>query len=64
MALIQPLSWEPPYALGVALKIQKKKNEGRTPYLGVADQIRSLSTLRFKRRYFYTIWHVFMNEVL
>ena len=25
MALIQPLAWEPPYALGVALKRQKQK---------------------------------------
>ena len=64
MALIQPLSWEPPYALGVALKIQKKKNEGRTPYLGVADQILSLRNLQFRPRDFYTIWPVFMNEVL
>ena len=25
IALIQPLAWEPPYVMGVALKIQKKK---------------------------------------
>ena len=25
-ALIRPLVWEPPYAMGVALKIQKKKD--------------------------------------
>ena len=26
-ALIRPLSWEPPYAVGVALKRQKDKNK-------------------------------------
>ena len=27
VALIQPLAWEPPYAVGAALKKQKKKNK-------------------------------------
>ena len=27
VALIQPLAWEPPYAIGVALKDRKKKKE-------------------------------------
>ena len=29
-ALIQPLAWEPPYAVGVALKIQKKEKTKQT----------------------------------
>ena len=28
VAPIQPLAWEPPYAMGVALKRKKKKNSG------------------------------------
>ena len=34
-APIRPLVWEPPYAMGVALKIQKKKKkkEGQIPFL-------------------------------
>ena len=28
-ALIRPLAWEPPYALGVTLKSEKKKKEKR-----------------------------------
>ena len=27
VALIRPLAWEPPYAMGVALKRQKTKNK-------------------------------------
>ena len=28
-ALIQPLAWEPPYAMGVALKRQENKNKNK-----------------------------------
>ena len=35
IALIQPLAWELPYALGVALK--KKKREGKGTYVKGAE---------------------------
>jgi len=40
-ALFRPLAWEPPYAVGVALKRQKdkkKKKDGKLRYM--ADMIR------------------------
>ena len=30
-ALIQPLTWEPPYAAGLALKSKKKENKTKSP---------------------------------
>ena len=32
VALIRPLAWEPPYAMGVALKKQTKKNQKQTSH--------------------------------
>ena len=36
-ALIQPLAWEPPYAVGVALRRQKKKRTGKSGMYGVEN---------------------------
>ena len=41
-ALIRPLAWEPPYAMGVALKSKKKrkkKKENRVPLTHPMNQI-------------------------
>ena len=33
IALIGPLAWEPPYAMGVALKREREQKEAQTEYL-------------------------------
>ena len=54
VALIQPLVWEPPYAVGAALKRPKKQNKTKTPKLPMKNaQMASLvnSTNHLKNSY-------------
>ena len=37
-APIRPLSWEPPYAMGAALKKNKKRRKKKVPRLGVESE--------------------------
>ena len=43
LALIRPLAWEPPYATGVALKRQKKKNHSILKRTAIEDKLAMLS---------------------
>ena len=40
VALIRPLAWEPPYALGVALKSKKQKTKNKTLCLKTIREFR------------------------
>ena len=44
-ALIQPLAWEPPYAVGAALKRQKTKKKKMNKQGGPIVQQRTISSL-------------------
>ena len=43
VAQIGPLAWEPPYATGVALKRQKKKNHSILKRTAIEDKLAMLS---------------------
>ena len=40
VAWIQPLAWEPPYALGAALKKQKKKKKKKKSQISMVSEVR------------------------
>ena len=61
-ALIQPLAWEPPCAVGVALKSQKKKKKKRslrTKLLGAKEE--TLTILCFNSLQFLTSQCAFID---